>query len=47
MDGHDIDCKVDGFGAMQLKSTVVKPARTSWCSPSGCPAPRSCGRWNC
>ena len=23
-DGHDIDCKVDGFGAMQLKSNVVK-----------------------
>ncbi|MFC5929416.1 alkylphosphonate utilization protein [Cryobacterium melibiosiphilum] len=23
-DGHDIDCKVDGFGAMQLKSSVVK-----------------------
>jgi protein PhnA len=22
--GHDIDCKVDGFGAMQLKSSVVK-----------------------
>jgi protein PhnA len=25
-DGHDIDCKVDGFGAMQLKSSVVKKA---------------------
>ncbi|MDT7844942.1 zinc ribbon domain-containing protein YjdM [Streptomyces justiciae] len=24
VDGHDIDCKVDGFGAMQLKSGVVK-----------------------
>ncbi|WKX06907.1 zinc ribbon domain-containing protein YjdM [Streptomyces sp. NL15-2K] len=24
VDGHDIDCKVDGFGAMQLKSRVVK-----------------------
>lgn len=23
-DGHDIDCKVDGFGAMKLKSSVVK-----------------------
>jgi len=23
-DGHDIDCKVDGFGPMQLKSSVVK-----------------------
>ncbi|WTF11859.1 zinc ribbon domain-containing protein YjdM [Streptomyces sp. NBC_01613] len=22
--GHDIDCKIDGFGAMQLKSSVVK-----------------------
>jgi protein PhnA len=22
--GHDIDCKVDGFGSMQLKSSVVK-----------------------
>lgn len=22
--GHDIDCKVDGFGHMQLKSSVVK-----------------------
>ncbi|MCA4131596.1 zinc ribbon domain-containing protein YjdM [Arthrobacter sp. M4] len=21
---HDIDCKVDGFGAMQLKSSVVR-----------------------
>lgn len=25
-DGHDIDCKVDGFGQMQLKSSVVKKA---------------------
>ena len=24
VDGHDIDCKVDGFGFMQLKSNVVK-----------------------
>ncbi|EMF00643.1 phosphonoacetate hydrolase [Streptomyces mobaraensis NBRC 13819 = DSM 40847] len=24
--GHDIDCKIDGFGAMQLKSSVVKKA---------------------
>ncbi|MGW3949531.1 zinc ribbon domain-containing protein YjdM [Streptomyces sp. NPDC004752] len=23
-DGHDIDCRIDGFGAMQLKSSVVK-----------------------
>ncbi|MFI2200497.1 zinc ribbon domain-containing protein YjdM [Streptomyces sp. NPDC020192] len=23
-DGHDIDCKIEGFGAMQLKSSVVK-----------------------
>ena len=23
---HDIDCKVDGFGPMQLKSSVVKKA---------------------
>jgi protein PhnA len=23
---HDIDCRVDGFGAMQLKSSVVKKA---------------------
>ena len=23
-DGHDIDCKIDGFGAMKLKSEVVK-----------------------
>ena len=23
-DGHDIDCKIDGFGAMKLKSSVVK-----------------------
>ena len=22
--GHDIDCKVEGFGQMQLKSSVVK-----------------------
>jgi protein PhnA len=26
VDGHNIDCKVDGFGAMQLKSSVVKKA---------------------
>ncbi|MGW0883173.1 zinc ribbon domain-containing protein YjdM [Streptomyces sp. NPDC002671] len=24
VDGHDIDCKVEGFGAMKLKSSVVK-----------------------
>ncbi|HEY8718672.1 zinc ribbon domain-containing protein YjdM [Pengzhenrongella sp.] len=24
VDGHNIDCKVDGFGAMLLKSSVVK-----------------------
>ena len=24
--GHDIDCKVDGFGSMQLKSSVVRKA---------------------
>jgi len=23
-DGHDIDCKIDGFGAIKLKSSVVK-----------------------
>ncbi|MCB9599432.1 MAG: alkylphosphonate utilization protein [Sandaracinus sp.] len=23
---HDIDCKIDGFGAMKLKSSVVKKA---------------------
>ncbi len=23
-DGHDIDCKITGFGAMKLKSSVVK-----------------------
>lgn len=23
-DGHDIDCKIDGFGAMKLKGSVVK-----------------------
>ena len=22
--GHDIDCKIDGFGAMSLKSEFVK-----------------------
>ncbi|MDQ1050971.1 zinc ribbon domain-containing protein YjdM [Streptomyces sp. V4I2] len=26
VDGHDIDCRIDGFGAMQLKSSVVKRA---------------------
>ena len=26
VDGHDIDCKIDGFGPMQLKSSVVKRA---------------------
>lgn len=25
-DGHDIDCKLEGFGAMKLKSSVVKKA---------------------
>ena len=25
-DGHDIDCKVEGFGAMKLKSEYVKKA---------------------
>jgi len=25
-DGHNIDCKVDGFGAMRLKSEFVKKA---------------------
>lgn len=25
-DGHDIDCRIEGFGAMQLKSSVVKKA---------------------
>ena len=24
--GHDIDCKIEGFGAMQLKSEFVKKA---------------------
>lgn len=26
VDGHDIDCRIDGFGSMQLKSGVVKKA---------------------
>lgn len=25
-DGHDIDCKIDGFGSMKLKSSIVKKA---------------------
>ncbi len=25
-DGHDINCNIDGFGAMKLKSEVVKKA---------------------
>jgi protein PhnA len=25
-DGHDIDCRIDSFGAMQLKSGVVRKA---------------------
>ena len=25
-DGHDIDCKLDGYGPMKLKSSVVKKA---------------------
>ena len=25
-DGHDIECKIEGFGAMKLKSSVVKKA---------------------
>ncbi|MFC4059554.1 zinc ribbon domain-containing protein YjdM [Planomonospora corallina] len=24
VDGHDIDCRIDGIGPMQLKSSVVK-----------------------
>lgn len=26
VDGHDIECKIDGFGSMYLKSSVVKKA---------------------
>ncbi|MCB5169488.1 alkylphosphonate utilization protein [Streptomyces bambusae] len=26
VDGHDIDCRLEGFGNMQLKSSVVKKA---------------------
>jgi protein PhnA len=26
VDGHDIDCRIDGFGPMQLKSGVVRKA---------------------
>ncbi|WP_353115027.1 zinc ribbon domain-containing protein YjdM [Microbacterium sp.] len=26
VNGHDIDCRVDGFGAMLLKSSLVKKA---------------------
>jgi protein PhnA len=26
VDGHDIDCRIEGFGAMKLKSSVVKKA---------------------
>ncbi len=26
-DGHNIDCKIDGFGAMKLKSEVVKKSK--------------------
>ncbi|WP_435979708.1 zinc ribbon domain-containing protein YjdM [Psychrobacter sp. DM4] len=26
VDGHDIDCKLEGFGQMKLKSSVVKKA---------------------
>ncbi|WP_328897089.1 zinc ribbon domain-containing protein YjdM [Streptomyces sp. NBC_00236] len=26
VDGHDIDCRIEGFGPMQLKSGVVKKA---------------------
>ena len=26
VDGHDIDCKIDGIGPMQLKSSVVRKA---------------------
>lgn len=26
VDGHDIDCRIDGFGPMQLKAGVVKKA---------------------
>ncbi|MBD3576009.1 MULTISPECIES: zinc ribbon domain-containing protein YjdM [Streptomyces] len=26
VDGHDIDCRIEGFGNMQLKSAVVKKA---------------------
>jgi len=24
IDGHDLDCKIDGFGAIKLKGSVVK-----------------------
>ncbi len=26
VDGHDIDCRIDGFDPMQLKSSVVREA---------------------
>lgn len=26
VNGHDIDCKIDGFGSMMLKSSIVKKA---------------------
>ena len=26
-DGHDIDCKIDGFGAMKLKGSVVRKSK--------------------
>lgn len=26
VDGHDIECKIDGFGEMYLKSSIVKKA---------------------
>lgn len=26
VDGHDIDCKIDGFGAIKLRGQVVKKA---------------------
>lgn len=26
VDGHDISCKIDGFGAMYLKSSIVRKA---------------------
>ena len=46
-DGHDIECKIDGFGAMKLKSSVVKRFSVGVFSPSIIIIPAYCFSVTC